>query len=130
MINNKDKKKIEEMDELTSYFFIDMIGGILWRTAHDASHGRFDITPEMQEELDNIREQQVYCVQQLSKFGIDPESAKNRPDGDYWKWFTHWDNWKKGLSDSDWDEVNHLMSEKQSMDKYLPKNKWNEKPVE
>jgi hypothetical protein len=95
----EDKKKVDEFDEVTAYFFIDMIGGILWRTNHDASHGRITITPGMQEDLNKMREMQEYCVQQLDKFGVDPESAKNKPEGDYWKWFNHWHTWQHDMSE-------------------------------
>jgi hypothetical protein len=97
MITDERKQQIQELDECNAYFFIDLIGGILWRTRHDASHGRVNITPAMEQELVDMFEEQVFCIQQLSKFGVDPDSAKNRPNGDYWKWYEHWDNWKKAM---------------------------------
>lgn len=124
------KTMIDEFNEYTAYFFIDMIGGILWRTNHDASHGRLDITPETQKGMEEMREQQVYCVQQLTKFGIDPESAKDRPDGDYWKWFEHWHKWHHGMSAEQWLTVNSKLERNEDISEYLPKNKWNEKLVE
>jgi hypothetical protein len=126
----EDKTKIEGFDEVTTYFFIDMIGGILWRTNHDVSHGRYPMTPEMIIELAELREQQEYCVQQLSKFGVDPESAKNRPDGNYWKWFEHWHDWQHGMSNDAWHELDRKMSAKEDITDMLPKHKWNEKPQE
>ena len=63
MITNKE---IEEFDEMKCYFFIDMVGGILWRSSHDAAHGRCEITREMQEDLQLLSEKQQYCVQQLT----------------------------------------------------------------
>ncbi len=128
MINEEQKNEILGFDEVTSYFFIDLIGGILWRTQHDASHGRLTITPEIEIGLQELSEQQVFCVQQLTKFGIDPESAKNRPDGDYWKWFTHWDEWKRNMSDEEWDILDTKMRNKEDISELLPKNKWNESP--
>lgn len=126
----EDKTKIEGFDEVTAYFFIDMIGGILWRTNHDAGHGRITITPEMQNDLNKMAEMQKYCVDQLQKFGIDPESAKNRPDGDYWKWFKHWNDWQHGMSEEVWEELDGKMSREEDVTDMLPKHRWNEKPQE
>lgn len=130
MITEEEKIKINEFDEHTAYFFIDAIGGILWRTRHDASHERLDITPEMQKALDEMQEQQVYCVQQLNKFGVDPESVNDRPNGDYWKWFEHWYNWQHNMSDEQWNELDSKMTKNEDISHLLPKNKWNEKPAE
>ena len=126
MLKEEDKKTIEEMDEMSSYFLIDAIGGILWRVNHDASHGRVEITPQMTEEMEYLREQQFHCLNQLGKFGVDPESANDRENGDYWKWFRHWDTWKKELTDEQWDEFNHKMSQKEDCSALLPTKKWNE----
>ena len=126
MITEEDKKEIDELDEVKSYFLIDMIGGILWRTNHDAGHGRITITTEMQGELNDLSEKQQYCVQQLTKFGIDPESAKNRPDGDYWKWFKHWKNWVEEMTDEVWSTFDNKMSNKEDYEDMLPKTKWND----
>jgi hypothetical protein len=128
MITETDKKKIEDFPEHIAYFFIDAIGGFLWRTNHDASHGRLDISPGMQKDLDQMREQQEYCVQQLSKFGVDPESAKDRTNGNYWKWFRHWDEWKKGMSDKEWNAFDKKMTAEEDISQLLPKQKWNEIP--
>lgn len=126
MITDERKKEIEEFDEVKSYFFIDAIGAFTWRMSHDASHGRIDMTPELQKALEDMHEEQVYCAQQLTKFGVDHESVKNRPDGDYWKWYNHWHNWHQGMSDEQWNEVNSKMVKNEDISHLLPKNKWNE----
>ena len=129
-MNEEEKKRIDEFDEATTYFFIDLIGGIIWRTNHDAGHGRVVITPEMQAELTELSEQQQYCVSQLGRFGIDPESAKNRPDGDYWKWFKHWNEWHHNMSSDEWYDLDKKMTDGEDYSAFLPKHKWNEKPQE
>jgi len=129
MITTEEKNEIDGFDEVTSYFYIDLIGGIIWRTNHDASHDRLTITPEMQTELERLSENQAYCVQQLIRFGVDPDSAQNRPDGDYWKWFQHWHDWHHSMSDNEWNELEELeekMSDKEDYSHMLPKHKWNE----
>jgi len=124
------KVEINGFDELMSFMYIDAIGGIIWRTNHDVSHGRYEMTDGMRAELTMMSQLQQYCVQQLSKYGIDPESAKDRPDGDYWKWFHHWNNWKEKLSDEEWQDFDMKMSAKEDYSEFLPKNKWNEGIIE
>jgi hypothetical protein len=123
----EDKKEIEGFDEAMSYFFIDAIGGFIWRTNHDIGHGRYEMTPEMQKNLTEMFEKQQYCVKQLSKFGVDPESTTDRTNGEYWKWFRHWDSWKQNMTDDEWYVFDQRMSKKEDMTDYLPKTKWNEK---
>ena len=129
-MKEENKAKIDKFNEVISYFFIDTIGGFIWRTNHDAGHGRLTITPELQAELTDLSEQQQYCVSQLSKFGVDPESAKNRPEGDYWKWFKHWNDWHHGMSDEEWYELDGKMGKEEDITEFLPKHKWNEKTLE
>lgn len=126
MLTEEQKQEIEGLDECKLYFTIDGIGGIIWRTNHDISHGRYDMTPEMEKDLEQLVEVQQHALQQLSKFGIDPESAKDRVNGDYWKWYRHWDNWKKEMSDEEWRNLDRKMSKQEDVSDMLPKTKWNE----
>jgi len=127
-LNDNDAIKIEidGFSEVLAFFYIDTIGGIIWRTNHDASHGRYEITSAMQTDLENMSKLQQYCVQTLTKFGIDPESAKNRPDGDYWKWFDHWNSWRDNMSNEEWMAFDIKMSNNEDLTDFLPKHKWNE----
>jgi len=63
------------------------------------------MTPALQKALVDMREQQKYYVQQLTKFRINSESAKNRTNSNYWKWFNHWHAWHHGISDEQWNET-------------------------
>lgn len=126
MLTEDEKVMIEGLDECKLYFTIDGIGGIVWRTGHDISHGRMEMTPELEKDLEHLGEYQKYAVQQLTKFGVDPESAKDRPNGDYWKWYRHWDNWKKEMSDEEWRNLDRKMSKKEDISNMLPKTKWND----
>lgn len=129
MITEKRKELIENFDEVMSYFFIDSIGGFIWRANHDASHGRIEMTPELQQALNELHEEQTLCVNQLTKFGVDPESAKDRANGDYWKWYGHWKNWVESMSDEQWNEIDRRMNNEEDITEFLPKIKWNEMPV-
>jgi hypothetical protein len=126
MITEETKTELSNFNEVETFFFIDSVGGFIWRIHHDAGHGRVTITPEMNEELNTLAEKQKFCVDQLIKFGVDPESAKDRTDGDYWKWFKHWKNWLDGIDDETWEILDHKMSNKEDYQDMLPKTKWND----
>ena len=120
------KQQIDGFDEVMHYFYIDVIGGAIWRMNHDVSHGRMVMTSKIQEEMQELSELQQYSVQQLMEFGVDPESTKDRIDGDYWKWYRHWDDWKKAMTDEEWEHFDNVMSKEEDYEELLPKNKWNE----
>lgn len=126
MMTEKQKTDILDMNEYDSYFLIDECGAFIWRMTHDMGHGR--IPQESHEAIDEdivgVREVQKFVVDNLMRFGVDPESAKDSENGDYWKWYRFWNNWKKGLSDEDWDTITQLMSKEESIEKYLPEGTW------
>lgn len=126
MLTEEEKLQIEELDECKLYFTIDGIGGIVWRTNHDISHDRYEMTEQLQKDINHLLEYQQECLHQLVKFGIDPESAKDRVNGDYWKWYKHWNNWKEGMSDEVWRALERKMKRKEDISDMLPKTKWNE----
>jgi len=125
MLTEKEKQEIEGSNECKIYFTIDAIGGFIWRMNHDAGHGRLEITEGIQKDLEHMSELQQFALQQLSKFGIDPESAKDRVNGDYWKWYRHWDNWKKDMSNEEWRNFERKMSKEEDYSDLLPKDSWN-----
>jgi hypothetical protein len=126
MIEENKKEEILKLNEVDTYFLIDECGEFMWRMNHEMAHGRIpqESHADIQENIDNVREIQVFAVNNLQRFGVDPESAKDIKNGDYWKWYNFWNIWKKGLSDEEWDAVNLLISKKESYEKYLPKNTW------
>lgn len=125
MEENK-KEEILKYDEVETYFLIDECGAFMWRMNHEMAHGRIpqEAHVDIQKDIENVRELQTFCVENLMRFGVDPESAKDRENGDYWKWYIFWDNWKKGLSDEDWNVVCSLIEKGESIREYLPKNSW------
>ena len=129
MITDERKQLIENFDEVKSYFFIDGIGAFIWRMNHEASHGRVNMTPDIQEGMSNMYEEQVYCAKQLIKFGVNSDSVNDRENGDYWKWYGHWKNWHEGMSDEQWEEVDKRLNKDEDISEFLPKNKWNETPA-
>jgi hypothetical protein len=120
------KATLLSKNEVESYFIIDECGAFIWRMNHEMSHGRVDNTEAVSKDIENVREIQQLVVDNLKQFGVDPESVKDHENGNYWKWYHFWDNWKKSLSDDDWDSVSRLMSNSEPFDEFLPKESWNE----
>ena len=126
MIEENKKAEILEMGEVDTYFLIDECGAFIWRMNHEMSHGRIpeESHAAINEDIVNVHELQKFAVDNLMRFGVDPESTNDRKNGDYWKWYRFWDNWKKGLRDEEWDAVSNALQSKESYEKYLPKNTW------
>jgi len=126
MMTEEEKNKILEMDEVNSYFLIDECGAFMWRMNHDMAHDRIPEASHeaVQEDINNVGIVQKFVVDNLGRFDIDPESTKDRENGAYWKWYRFWDNWKKGLSDEEWNTIDQLMKNEKSIEKYLPEGTW------
>jgi hypothetical protein len=126
MIEEEKKADILKMSEVDSYFLIDECGAFIWRMNHDMAHGRIEkeYHAAIQEDIMNVREVQKFAVDNLIRFSVDPESAKDREHGDYWKWYNFWDKWKKGLSDENWETLMQRIANHEPYDEYLPKGTW------
>jgi len=106
-MSDQDKKDILAMDEVTSYFLIDECGMFIFSMGHDMNHGKIpeESHTAIKTDIINVQQLQKFAVFGLSRFGVDPESVKDRELGDYWKWFHHWDDWKKSLDEETWKKV-------------------------
>ena len=122
-MTDQEKEDILSMDEVMTYFLIDECGAFLFRMAHDMADGKIpeDAHETITTDLVNIRQLQKFTVDNLHRFDVDPESAYNKEDGDYWKWLNHWGDWKNNLTEEEWGKVSIGEYEE-----YLPKHKWNE----
>ena len=125
MLEESKKEDILKMGEVDTYFLIDECGAFMWRMNHNMAHNRIPSKDHasIQEDIESVRELQKFAVDNLMRFGVDPLTAKDA-DGDYWKWYRFWDNWKKNMSDENWGIVNGLMQKNESYEDYLPKNTW------
>ena len=132
MIEEEKKAEILKLGEVNTYFLIDECGAFIWRMNHDMAHGRIpqETHAAIDKDIIAVRELQQFTVDNLQRFGVDPESAKDRKNGDYWKWYRFWDDWKKGLSDEDWNAVDELIRNNQPYDQYLPTEKWQDYKLE
>lgn len=125
-MEENNKEQVLGMNEVETYFLIDECGAYIWRMNHEMAKGRIptEAHSDIQVDIMTVKEIQKFAVNNLMRFGIDPESANDRENGDYWKWYLHWDGWKKELSDEEWNTVNSLMAKRESYENYLPKNTW------
>jgi len=125
-MTEQEKTEVLEMSEINTYFLIDECGAFTFRMNHEMAHNKIpkESHAAIQEDIDNVRELQKFAVDNLTRFNVDPETVNDREDGEYWKWYRFWDNWKKGLSDEVWNTINQLMANNKSIDEYLPKETW------
>lgn len=125
-LTQEEKDKFLNLNEVDTYFLIDECGAFMWRMNHSMARGLIDEDKhaEVQSDINKIREVQKFTVDNLGRFGVDPESAKDRENGDYWKWYHFWDNWKKGLSDPEWNTIYENMVEDKPFENLLPKGNW------
>ena len=108
------KNQVKEFSEVELFFYIDGIGGILWREAHDYADDRFEVTEEVfKENQEYYQAMQSENSQKLPEFGIDPETTKDRPNGDYWKWYNHWKSWMNSFSNIEWEKFNQKLNKKE-----------------
>lgn len=128
MIQQAVIDKVEISTEAEHYLFIEECGGFIFHMNHEMGRDRIQSSPEILEDIKNVREIQEYVVSKLSKFGVDPLSVNDKENGSYWKWFDFWHTWhKETLTDKEWIEVNEKLQKDQPIDEYLPKIKWNDK---
>jgi len=120
-MSDQDKKDILSMDEVTTYFLVNECGSFLFNMNHQLADGKIpeESKDDILKDMINIRVIQKFTVDNLGRFGIDPESAHDKENGEYWKWFKFWDKWKTDLSEDEWRIVStgHYKE-------YLPKTTW------
>jgi len=120
------EEMIKTCSEDKLYFIVDECGAFTWRMNHELSHGRIeDPKGEVAKDIQNVRELQQKAVAETKRFGV-PEFDVKQPSEDYWKWYRHWDSWKKGLTNEEWDIVNSKLQKEESLEGHLPTKKWNE----
>jgi len=88
--------------EAILYFYIETLGGVLWRLRHDSADGRIPIDFKTERELQEKIEK---AVDQTVRFGVTQPRDKNRASDEYWKWYRWLNTWHHGMSDEEWQEV-------------------------
>lgn len=121
------KKDVEKMKEFEVFLAIEGLGRIIWRENHDYSDGRIEMSKEtFEENQEYYSALQKECILMLKNFNVNPESVNDRPNGDYWKWYTFWKNWMDNFSDEEWRKFESKQERKEFIEDLLPKKRWNE----
>ncbi len=109
-----NENEILSLSEVDTYFLIDSCGAFMWHMGHEMAHGRIPSEDHaaIQEEINKVSDLQKYAVDNLQRFGVDPASANDRENGDFWKWINFWNNWKNTMPDENWSAMNQLKEEK------------------
>lgn len=129
MMTEENKNDIMQLDEINLFFLIDECGAYMHRMRHLIDKKMIDklSLSSVESDLKTVAETQLFAADQLNKFGIDPETNKDSENGDYWKWYRHWNSWKNGMSAKDWQVVSNLVTDQKSIpEKYLPPTKWDQ----
>ena len=122
MLSEETKQKLEKLNEIDIYFMIDSCGAFIWRMTHDMSHGRISDTVGVSKEIEEVKVIQEFAAQQLLKFGIDPATRSDRPNGQYWKWYNFWNNWHKNeLSEKQWNIISNKMEKEEDYSEFYLK---------
>jgi|AntAceMinimDraft_10_1070366.scaffolds.fasta_scaffold08558_12 hypothetical protein len=129
-MTKKEERNILKLNEINTFFLIDECGAFIFRMTHDMNKGRIPIQDfaGINYDVQNVHKTQKFVVSNLHRFGIDPKSTIDNENGDYWKWYRFWNNWKRELSDEDWKKINVIIKENSNADltEFLPTKKWND----
>lgn len=107
-MDNDIKDKLDKGSEIFLWFYIEHMGGCLWRMNHDLADGRIESTPGIEKDLVDTREFIEYAVGQLKRFGI--EDPKGEGKDKYWEWYKMWKEYTEALSDVDFKRVDTIMA--------------------
>ena len=116
-------------DEAQLYHLINWLGGIKWRTNHDAADGRLKMTPELQNELYEIQYSQEYAVLKTTRFGTtipapDKEGEHVPRAEPYDRWFRWWKDYFESMSDEEFREYDKATSAKEDVSRFRPAGDW------
>ncbi len=98
------KKTLDECSEIFLWAAIEQLGGFIWRMNHDLADGRIKSTPDIEDDLIMMRNNQEYAIDQLERFGVsDPRRESNK---EYWEWYKTWKDYWENVDKGIYDEIN------------------------
>lgn len=135
------EKFIEICQEFELYFLLDEAGSFIRRMNYMLKNKQ--IPPEnltgLNQDIIAVNKMQAKAAEQTKRFGVDfklleeyNETIKQNiktPSPEYWVWLKHWNNWKNEFTDELWGKFMAAHEKQESIDEYLPKIKWNDKPT-
>ena len=121
-----DVEKINTMDEIDLWMYIDAVGYHIWYCNHAMAHDRIP-------KVDLTEEQYAmeYMVNQTRKFGVElpePELGKHIVQTEsYWNWYMFYSNhFKNKLTNEEWNAFMEAKAKGEDISKYLPQGSWKE----
>ncbi len=135
-MNTENTQKVEDfkievktMSEVELFLQMDGFGGVAWRERRLFKKGNLGISEEIFNENQKYYSgMQKVILQELVRFKVDPESASDRANGNYWIWYKHWKDWMKSFSNEDWrrfeKELCRKDKENRNLEPFLPETDW------
>lgn len=129
---------IETCTEHELFFVIDEAGAFIWRMNHNIDHGNIpaEDMDGVTKDIISINQMQGEAAKQTKRFGVNFElvTQQHEPTGreikipcpEYWTWLKHWNNWKNAFNDDTWAEFMKAVSNKESLESFLPTKRWHE----
>jgi hypothetical protein len=107
------------------YFYINTLGGMLWRLNHDMAHGRIEKNLDLSPYFYAIE----YCVMHTTRFGVEIEEPKAgehvKPTVSYLAWFCWWDNYfQNTLSQEEYEIYRHKVHKGEDVSQFRPAGDW------
>jgi hypothetical protein len=120
------KKDLLDKQEWELYFFIEALGGFVWTPSHlPESQGTTMARHAFGEKNEYYRALQDANIQKLSSFGVDPKSAHDLVNGEYWKWYAFWQQWHESLTKDQLLQLHDNAKHGLSVEEFLPQMQWN-----
>lgn len=74
-------------DETLLFTLIETVGGAIWMTRHDIHNGRYELTEDTAQWLEDAQKTIRNLVEQTARFGISPLNPDDTPTEDYDAWY-------------------------------------------
>ena len=121
----KNPSCVATCTEQELYFYINSLGGMIWRLRHDMADGRIE------EELDLTPYQYAieYCVMRTPRFGVkieEPKAGEHVQTTDsYWAWFRWWDNYfQRTLTEDEYEDYLSKSENREDVSQFRPAGDW------
>jgi hypothetical protein len=132
MITKEYKEFIDKSPEQVIYFMIEESAAYIHHMGLKFINR--EIKPadviKVQKDMEEVSERHNYLITTVKRFGVtelyEKKGDKQFSSIEYRRWYSHWDNWKKGLSNKDWAFVREKLSKGESFDELLPTTNWND----
>lgn len=132
MINKEYKEFVEKASEPIIYFMIEEAAAYIHHMGLKFINK--EIKPEhiiqVQKSIQEVSDRHKFLVNNAMRFGVneiyEEKNGKSYSSLEYRRWYTHWDNWKKNLTNTQWETVRNKLAKGETFNDLLPTTKWND----